>query len=111
MSNENSARAAQLTPVFAALGDKTRLHIVERLATGETRSIAQLADGLDISHQGVTKHLKVLERCGLVRAQRVGRERRYSAELTLVREARSYLDEVAQTWDEALQRLRDFVEE
>jgi len=111
MSTNETVRAEQLTPVFAALGDKTRMHIVTRLAQGEARSIAQLASGLDISHQGVTKHLKVLERSGLVHAQRVGRERLYTCELALVREAGDYLDEVAREWDEALRRLQRFVEE
>lgn len=103
-------KAKQLTPVFAALGDSTRLQLVHRLGEGEPRSIAQLADGLGISHQGVTKHLKVLEGAGLVRGDKVGRERRFVCSPERLHAAQAYLNEVAMQWDEALMRLQDFVE-
>ncbi len=104
------ARAAQLSPLFAALGDVNRLRLVHRLGDGPPRSIAQLAEGLGLTHQGVTKHLKVLENAGLVDAHRVGRERRYRCRPERVREAQAYLDEVGREWDAALLRLKDFVE-
>ncbi|MEM7020703.1 MAG: metalloregulator ArsR/SmtB family transcription factor [Pseudomonadota bacterium] len=107
---QTTESATALTPIFAALGDATRLQLVNRLADGRPQSIAQLASGLDITHQGVTKHLKVMEKAGLVRAKRVGRERRYSCEPKTMNAARQYLDEVARQWDEALLRLQDFVE-
>ena len=101
---------AAVTPVFAALGDITRLELAHRLADGSPRSIAQLADGLELSHQGVTKHLKVLESAGLVRAQKVGRERRYVCEPETLQTASSYLNDIATQWDGALARLKAFVE-
>lgn len=110
MSTPDSAQAARLTPVFAALGDPTRLQLVHRLGAGEARSIAQLADGLGLSHQGVTKHLKVLERAGLVRGDKIGRERRYICEPETLRDARTYLDAVAAQWDDALQRLQTYLD-
>jgi hypothetical protein len=58
----------------------------------------------------VTKHLKVLERAGLVRAHRAGRERRYVCAPEAMREANEYLDEVSRHWDLALQRLADFLQ-
>ena len=110
MSNVNSQAAERLTPVFAALGDTTRLQLVHRLATGEARSIAQLANGLGLTHQGITKHLKVLETAGLVKGDKVGRERRFTCNPDTLQDAQSYLSEVAAQWDDALQRLQTLVE-
>ncbi len=111
MSSPDLSAAEQLTPVFAALGDVTRIQLVDRLGQGEPRSIAQLAEGLGLSHQGVTKHLKVLEGAGLVRGDKVGRERRYVGTSEQLHAARAYLDDVAGQWDAALQRLQAFVED
>ena len=66
---------------------------------------------MDITHQGATKHLKVLERCGLVHAHRVGRERHYECDAETMDEASRYLNDVAREWDGALERLRQFVED
>ena len=60
-------------PVFAALGDETRLRLVARLCGGEPLSITQLASGARMTRQAVTKHLHVLEGAGLVRGSRRGR--------------------------------------
>jgi len=111
IDSSSLARAAHLTPVFAALGDLNRIHLIHRLAAGEPRSIAQLAEGLEISHQGVSKHLKVLEDAGLIVAERVGRERHYQCQPEILKEARSYLDQVAAQWDDALLRLQSYVED
>ncbi len=105
-----TAELEAVTPVFAALGDATRMQLVHRLATGEAQSIVQLAEGIDISHQGITKHLKVMEKAGLVRAERVGRERRYTCEPDAMQTASTYLQQVARDWDAALLRLKAFVE-
>lgn len=96
--------------VFAALGDVTRLDLVERLSDGRPRSIVQLTGGSGLSRQGVTKHLRVLERAGLVGCEKVGRERRFVLRPEPLAVARSYLDRVGREWDEALGRLRAFVE-
>lgn len=97
--------------VFAALGDPVRLALVEALGDGQTRSIAELTQGLPITRQGVTKHLRVLERAGVLAAERTGRETRFQAEPEALAVARSYLDRVAQGWDDALQRLKAQVEQ
>jgi DNA-binding transcriptional ArsR family regulator len=99
--------AAQL---FAALGDRTRLTLLNRLADGEPRSISSLSQGCDLTRQAVTKHLHVLEGAGLVSSIRVGREARFAYRPEPVAAARSYLDQVSAQWDDALGRLRDFVE-
>lgn len=111
MSSPNTLRAPRNSaPVFAALGDATRLKLVGRLVDGRPRSIAQLADGLDLTRQGVTKHLRVLQRAGIVKARSVGRESRFTFVPEPVDRARSYLDAVSAQWDDALARLKTFVE-
>ncbi len=97
-------------PIFAALGDATRLQLVTRLGDGQPRSIRQLSDGLDLTRQGVTKHLRVLETAGLVTSSRVGREHRFRYAPESIDAARAYLDEVSAQWDDALGRLKAFVE-
>ena len=111
MSSRSHHRAlANPAPVFAALGDATRLELVSRLIDGQARSIAQLADGLRLTRQGVTKHLRMLERAGIVRSRTVGRESRFSYVPEPIKHARSYLDTVSAQWDDALSRLKTFVE-
>ena len=97
--------------VFAALGDRTRLRLVERLAAHQPLSIKQLAAGSDITRQAVTKHLHVLAGAGLARASRQGREQLWSLEQKHLEQAREYLDHVSRQWDGALSRLKAFVEE
>ena len=97
-------------PVFAALGDRTRLALVIRLSAGEPRSISQLAEGSRLTRQAITKHLHVLEQAGIVRCTRAGRESRFSFDPEPIDGARQYLDRVSAQWDQALSRLRAFVE-
>ncbi len=97
-------------PVFAALGDPTRLRLVAALCAGGALSIAQLTTGTAITRQAVTKHLEVLAGAGLVRDIRQGRERLWELEPTCIDAARRSLDAIAQQWDQALQRLKTFVE-
>ncbi|WP_266156890.1 ArsR/SmtB family transcription factor [Dyella silvatica] len=93
-------------PIFAALGDETRLRLVAVLCAGSALSIAQLTDGTDITRQAVTKHLQVLADAGLVRDVKVGRERLWEFESSRLDEARRSLDIIAQQWDAALGRLQ-----
>jgi DNA-binding transcriptional ArsR family regulator len=102
-----SSKSAEL---FAALGDQTRLRIVARLADGPL-SIAKLTAGSTISRQGVTKHLRVLERARVVHGARHGREVLWQLDRRRLEEARGYLDQISRQWDRALARLRDFVED
>ena len=97
-------------PVLAALGDATRLELVSRLSNGHARSIAQLTDGLGQTRQGITKHLRVLERAGIVSSIRVGRESQFRFEPEPLRNVRTYLDTVSAQWDDALSRLQTLVE-
>ena len=96
--------------VFAALGDSTRLQLVGRLNDGQARSISQLTEGLGVTRQAVTKHLRVLEEAGLVRSSRTGRENRFIFVPGPVEQARDYLDGISADWDGALGRLQEHVE-
>lgn len=96
--------------VFAALGDPTRLRLVAALCAGGALSIAQLTAGTAITRQAVTKHLTVLADAGLVRDTRHGRERRWELEPARIDAARRSLDAIAAHWDQALKRLKTFVE-
>ena len=97
-------------PIFAALGDETRLRLVVVLCAGEGMSIAQLTSGTNITRQAVTKHLRVLADAGLVRDIKVGRERLWEFEPTQIEEARRSLEVIAQQWDHALNKLKLAVE-
>jgi len=101
-----SARA----PVFAALGDDTRLALVARLAGGEACSIAQLTEGGRLTRQAVTKHLRVLEEAGIVHSARSGRRALFRFDPRPIREANDYLAGVSAQWDRVLGRLKAFVE-
>src|SRR6185312_16198434 len=97
-------------PVFAALGDPTRLRLVAALCAGGALSIAQLTAGTAITRQAVTKHLEVLAGAGLVHDIRQGRERLWELQPSRIDEARRALDVIAAQWDQALRQLKAFVE-
>ena len=105
------ARARAVAPVFAALGDETRRKLVVRQCTGGPLSITNLSSKSPVSRQAITKHLEVLSDAGLVRSSRRGRERIWELEPKRLGEAQRYLDRISQQWDDALDRLRKFVEQ
>jgi DNA-binding transcriptional ArsR family regulator len=105
------ARFANTAPVFAALGDTTRLQIVARLSDGGPLSIVRLTEGTKVSRQTITKHLRALEGAGLVSSCRAGRERIWELQATRLTEARHHLDKTSDQWDAALDRLRTLVGE
>jgi DNA-binding transcriptional ArsR family regulator len=112
-SKESPPKPASLrssAPIFAALGDETRLRLVAALCAGGALSIAQLTSGTDVTRQAVTKHLRVLANAGLARDVKVGRERLWELEPSRLEEARRWLDEIARQWDLALDRLKIAVE-
>ena len=103
-------RLVTAAPVFAALGDPTRLGIVARLCTHGPQSITELTDGARVTRQAVTKHLVALEEAGLVRGTRDGRERIWELQGKRLADARGYLEQISSQWDAAIERLRAFVE-
>lgn len=111
-AGSGAARSWQATaPVFAALGDETRLRLVARLCDGGPQSISKLTEGAEVTRQAITKHLHVLEEAGLVRGARAGRERVWELETRRLEEAKKALDRISKRWDDAIVRLRAFVEE
>jgi DNA-binding transcriptional ArsR family regulator len=97
-------------PVFAALGDETRLRLLALLCTGSALSITQLTAGTELTRQAVTKHLQVLADAGLVHDVRLGRERLWQFDPAQVEAARQSLAEIGRQWDHALLGLKAFVE-
>jgi DNA-binding transcriptional ArsR family regulator len=97
-------------PIFAALGDETRLRLVTRMCAGGPLSIVQLTGGSGVTRQAVTKHLHVLAEAGLVRDSREGRERRWELDPSRLDEARQALDVISRQWDHTLGRLQEFLE-
>ncbi|HEX7579167.1 MAG TPA: metalloregulator ArsR/SmtB family transcription factor [Thermoanaerobaculia bacterium] len=97
-------------PVFAALGDETRLRLVARLSVGGPFSIARLTEGSKVTRQAVTKHLHVLAGAGLVRDVRAGRERLWELNTPPLDEARKCLEIISDQWDGALGRLQRLVD-
>jgi DNA-binding transcriptional ArsR family regulator len=114
MSRNRSAAAGKLTeaaPVFAALGDATRLRLVGRLCVEGPLSIARLSEGAGVTRQAVTKHLHALGDAGLVRHTRRGRERIWELEPKRLEKAQRSLSQIADDWNAVITRLKAFVEE
>jgi DNA-binding transcriptional ArsR family regulator len=113
MSRGRSAAAHKLddaAPIFAALGDATRVKLVARLSAEGPLSISRLSEGSGVTRQAVTKHLRVMDKAGLLRGSRHGRERIFELEPKRIEKARRYLDMISADWDRAIDRLRSFVE-
>jgi DNA-binding transcriptional ArsR family regulator len=106
-----AARGRAHAPVFAALGDETRLALVAKLSGGQPCSISQLTKGSKLTRQAITKHLRVLESVGIVRSVHAGRESLFEFDPTPIGRLREYLDFVSQQWDQALVRLKSFIED
>jgi DNA-binding transcriptional ArsR family regulator len=107
----SKAREQLAADVFFALGDRTRLSVVQKLGSGGARSATALSEGAKVSRQAIVKHLRVLEGAGLVSHEKHGREVLYALEARRIEEARAFLDAVSAGWDRALKRLRQWVEE
>jgi DNA-binding transcriptional ArsR family regulator len=102
--------ARHAAPVFAALGDETRLYLVASLSASGPMSIVALTAGSGVTRQAVSKHLQVLLSAGVVQLHREGRATRWELERERLDAARQSLEHIADQWDEALGRLKAFVE-
>jgi DNA-binding transcriptional ArsR family regulator len=103
-------REQDAAPLFAALGDSTRLRLLVRLSSSGPESITHLTERSRVSRQAISKHLHVLSKAGLVRSKRRGRERIWELEPKRLVDARDYLARISKQWDDALGRLKSFVE-
>jgi DNA-binding transcriptional ArsR family regulator len=110
MSNKRERRLAGAAVLFAALGDETRIALLQQLSEGGPASISALAESFDVSRQGVTKHLHVLATAGIIEGRREGREHVWAVNPGSLTQASRYLDAIARGWDDALTRLKAHVE-
>ena len=97
--------------VFAALADPTRRELFESLVRGGDDTATGLAARLPVTRQAVGKHLAVLERAGLVRTHRVGRESRYEPRTAGLTAAADWLTVLAAEWDRRLDRIKALAED
>ena len=106
-----TAPVVERAPLFAALGDPNRLRIVTRLCEGGPCSTVQLTQVIPVTRQAATKHLLLLEAVGLVASDRKGRERIWRIQPEPLVQASDYLTALSRRWDNAIDRLRAYVED
>ncbi len=98
----------QLTTVFAALADPTRRAILARLSSGEA-PVKELARPFKMSGPAITKHLKVLERAGLISRSRQAQQRPCRIEARPLKEAASWMEQYRVFWEQSFDRLEDYL--
>lgn len=99
-----------MSATFAALADPTRRAILARLASGET-SVTEIAEPFDMSLPAVTKHLKVLERAGLISRSREAQWRPCKLEAKPLQAAADWVEQYRRFWEESFDRLEDYLSE
>lgn len=102
--------ADPLDDIFAALADPTRRAILARLATGE-KAVTELAKPFSMSLPAVTKHLKVLERAGLISRAREAQWRPCRLEAKPLQEVVDWLEQYRRHWEETFDRLEEYLQE
>src|SRR6204780_4605408 len=100
----------RLNATFAALSDPTRRAILKRLAAGET-SVSELAAPFKMSLPAISKHLKVLERAGLIARGREAQWRPCRLKAEPLKQAADYLDEYRRFWEESFDRLDEYLQQ
>jgi DNA-binding transcriptional ArsR family regulator len=105
-----NSRSRRLDETFFALSDPTRRAIVSRLAKGEA-TVAELSRPFRVSAPAISKHLRVLERAGLVRQQRQGRSRRCRLVPAPLKEAADFVERYRRFWEGQLDRLAEYLEQ
>jgi DNA-binding transcriptional ArsR family regulator len=96
--------------LWSAIGDPTRRTLIDLLLASGSGTATSLSAGLPVTRQAVSKHLAVLDRVGLVRAEPAGRERRYRVDETQLAHAAAQLAAVGATWDARLRRIKRIAE-
>ena len=96
--------------VFNALGDPTRLLIVKRLSVGNYLTITEVCSGLNITRQGVRRHLQVLEDAELINLKPMGRDVLVQLNPSTLEKAKKMIIALEQQWDKRLKALKNFVE-
>ena len=103
-------RTIDLDRTFQALADRSRRTMVERLTAGPA-SVSELAEPLAMSLAAVVQHVQVLEACGLVTTEKVGRSRMCRVDATALSAAERWIAERRRTWEHRLDRLDDLLHE
>lgn len=98
-----------LDAVFFALADPTRRRIVEKL-TRRSLTVGEIAGGFNISGPAISKHVKVLEECGLLKRSVRGREHHCTLDARAMRTASGWLARQERYWNSALDNLHDYLE-
>jgi len=98
-------------PIFTALAEPIRRRLVENLVENGPKTATQLANEFTITRQGILKHLKVLEKAGLVFVDQKGRDKRYLLRTEPLNELEQWIQEIGVKWDQRLQRLKIMLEE
>jgi DNA-binding transcriptional ArsR family regulator len=104
----NNLSAGRLDGVFGALSDPTRRKMIERLARGPM-TVGEMSAGFAISQPGISKHVKVLERAGLLKREIVGREHYCELETKAIEAASSWIDAQRRFWTATLDRLEAYL--
>ena len=107
---QQHASTEHLNATFAALADPTRRAILARLAAGET-SVSELAEPFEMSMPAISKHLKVLERAGLIERGREAQWRPCRLAAAPLKDASDWLERYRRFWEEAFDRLEDYLRE
>jgi DNA-binding transcriptional ArsR family regulator len=110
IGNHMVTNSHQLDLTFAALADPTRRAILARLTEGDS-TVGDLASPFEISRPAISKHLRVLERAGLVRRARDGRLSRCGLNASPLREAADWVEQYRQFWERQLDALARYLEE
>lgn len=110
-AKSGALRVSEAAPLFAALGDETRLRLVARLGAEGPLSLVRLCESTPVTRQAISKHLSALADAGLVHGTRQGRERIWQLEPARLEKAREHLAEISREWDSALERLQGFLKD
>ncbi len=109
IGNHMVTNGPQLDRIFGALADSTRRAILTRLAQGEA-TVGQLAEPFDVSRPAISKHLRVLERAGLVRRTPEGRMSRCELDAGPMQDAAAWVERYREYWEKQLDQLKRYVE-
>jgi len=107
-TSRNETSSDRLSTTFAALADPTRRSILARLASGET-SVTELAEPFEMSLPAISKHLKVLERAGLIARGREAQWRPCRLEAAPLKNAADWLEDYRRFWEQSLDRLEEYL--
>ena len=99
-----------VTELFRALGDPSRLEMIQRLSSGDSYTIKSISKGLDITRQGARKHLQILADAQVITLEPKGRDTNVRLNRSALDDGRTFIAELEKRWDQRLEALRQFVD-